>query len=141
MNISMSTTIKGKSFEDIGKDTKRLLSAVVRKAAFDVEREAKQNAPVDTGALKASIYVSTKGKSDYAKASADAKAIQPKAEIFPEEKAQEELEAIIGVGVDYGEAVEHGTTRQRAQPYMTPAVEKIRPQFEKAVEKVLESVV
>jgi hypothetical protein len=33
------------------------VTAVVDKAAFDIERGAKQNAPVDTGALKNSIHV------------------------------------------------------------------------------------
>ena len=37
--------------------TMEQVTAVVDKAAFDIERLAKQNAPVDTGALKNSIHV------------------------------------------------------------------------------------
>lgn len=37
--------------------TMEQITLVVDKAAFDIERLAKQNAPVDTGALKNSIHV------------------------------------------------------------------------------------
>ena len=40
-----------------GAITSAKVSAVIRKTAFDVERGAKQRAPVDTGALKNSIHV------------------------------------------------------------------------------------
>jgi len=41
----------------VGAVTRADIEGVVVKTAFDVERFAKQNAPVDTGALKSSIHV------------------------------------------------------------------------------------
>lgn len=80
---------------------------VVRKAAFDIEAKAKQKAPVDTGFLRNSI------------AMVDTDAGDGQAEVV--------------VGADYGTYVEFGTSSREAQPYMTPAVEAVRPQFEKGL--------
>ena len=59
-----------------------------------VEGEAKLLTPVDTGNLRSSIS----HKSD-------------------DEKA------VIGTNTDYSEFVEKGTSRQKAQPFLTPAAE------------------
>lgn len=80
---------------------------VVKKVAFDVERDAKVFAPVDTGHLEGSISTSVEG-----------------------------LSAEIGPTASYGDFVEAGTSRMHAQPYMGPATEKNTPAFEEALEKL-----
>lgn len=89
--------------------------AVVRRIAFEVEGEAKQLAPVDTGALKASIYTRTENER-------------------PPEVEGEQVElprpdegvAHVGPSVNYGIYQELGTSDMAAQPYLTPAVETVR---------------
>jgi HK97 gp10 family phage protein len=71
-------------------------SEIVRAAAFGVEARAKTKAPVDTGNLRGSI----------------------RAGGFTPTSAE------VNVGARYGEFVEHGTRRSRAQPFLTPAVEE-----------------
>lgn len=89
------------SFAKAGQRTRKRLSAAVRKAAFDIEAQAKVSAPVDTGALKASIQATTTG----------------------------ELDAEVAVGVEYGVYVELGTVKAGAQPYLGPAVDLVGPVF------------
>ena len=60
-----------------------------------VEGEAVENCPVDTGNLMLSITHERQGKWE-----------------------------VIGTPVEYSEAVELGTSRQKAQPYLRPAVEE-----------------
>jgi HK97 gp10 family phage protein len=83
--------------------------AAVHKAAFDIQANAQSYAPVDTGALRASVGVDTSTGA---------------------------LSAIVSVGVDYGEYVEFGTSRAGAQPFLIPAVEDVRPAFEAAMRQV-----
>ena len=59
-----------------------------------VEGEAKARCPVDTGNLRGSISHDS-----------------------------DEEKAVIGSSTEYGIFVEKGTSRQKAQPYLTPAVE------------------
>lgn len=85
-------------------------STRVRATALAVETDAKQRAPVDTGALRASIHTEQVG----------------------------ELTARVGPSVDYGAPVEFGTSRQAAQPYLTPAAEAARPRFVAAMKTLLD---
>ena len=71
---------------------------VLRSIAFQVEGEAKNKAPVDLGALKGGIHVEPRGKNKYWVADA----------------------------VEYGIYQELGTYKMAAQPFMVPAVEKVR---------------
>lgn len=70
------------------------LQGIIDKAAAVCEAEAKQDCPVDTGNLRASIHT-TKGK----------------------------LEDTVGSGVEYAPYVEFGTYKMRAQPYMQPGAD------------------
>ena len=75
---------------------------VVAAAAMNIQREAKQRTPVDTGRLRSSI----------------------RATINPEK-----LEAVVGTDVEYAPFVEHGTNRMQARPFLFPAFEQERPKF------------
>ena len=83
----------------------------VMKAAYDIEGHAKTVVPVDTGNLKGSISTKPEGP----------------------------LTALVGSrGVEYADDVEYGTERNnhRAQPYMRPAAERVRPAFIAAMEQI-----
>lgn len=91
------------------KELRKRAGQVVRKAALDIEAHAKTLAPVDTGALRNSIQMQPTG----------------------------ELSAEVAVGVDYGLYVEMGTIHMAAQPFLTPAVERVRPAFEGALKQLV----
>ncbi len=76
-------------------------AAVVRETALNIERDAKERAPVRTGTLRRSIHTVPTG----------------------------ELSAEVGPSVEYGTYVELGTRKMAARPYLIPAAEAERPKF------------
>ena len=82
----------------------------LEKTAFEVEREAKLNAPVDTGMLRASI-TSTGSGSEYE----------------------------IGTNIEYAPFVEFGTRYMAAQPFLFPAFEKGVRDLQKNIKKAVAS--
>lgn len=84
---------------------------LVKKTSYDVEALAKVRCPVDTGALRSSIQTTIENDG---------------------------MTGVIAVGMEYGPHVEFGTDRQRAQPYLTPAVEDQRAPFLEGVARILQ---
>ena len=88
--------------------------------ALEIERRAKQNAPVDTGTLRASIASTV------------------------EELGGQAIAAIVGSPVEYAGFVELGTVYMGAQPYLRPAIREassfIRSRLESAVSEVFMQV-
>lgn len=74
----------------------------VAEALLLIETDAKLFAPVDTGRLRSSIHA---------------------------EFAPNGLSGSVGTNVSYGPAIEFGTGRARAQPFLFPAYEKNRAAF------------
>lgn len=91
-----------------GMDSRTAL--VVRKAAFDVERFAKEIVPVDTGFLRSSIVTEIFGNS------------------------MRVYGAEVRAEASYAGWVEGGTSRMAPQPFMGPAYERVLPGFTKAME-------
>lgn len=71
-----------------------------------IESEAKRNAPVDTGRLRASIHL----------------------ELRPDGLGGE-----VATNLTYAPIIELGGRRQRAQPFLFPAAEKYRNPYKQAV--------
>lgn len=86
----------------VGEEGHKTVVREVRRAALEVQAGAKQRAPVDTGRLRNSIAV---------------------------EISAEGTSAQVGSNVEYAGYVEHGTRRNRAQPYLFPAYEEAMPRF------------
>lgn len=84
---------------------------IVAKTARDIEADAKQMAPVDTGNLKGSISSDVRG-----------------------------LEATIGPTASYGVFLETGTSRMAPQPYMGPATDRRQGPFEQAMGRLGEEL-
>ena len=78
--------------------------------ALEIERDAKLNAPVDTGTLRASI-TSTGSGSEYE----------------------------IGTNLEYAPFVEYGTRYMAAQPFLFPAFEKGVKDLKKNISKAVAS--
>lgn len=111
MTVTVSVTFD--RFPEIAAAMPERTRAVVRKAAFDIEGQAKNRAPVDTGALKSSIST---------------------------EFEDNGLTGIIAPHVEYATFVEFGTRRMSAQPYMTPAAEAVAPAFVGAMKQMLQDL-
>jgi HK97 gp10 family phage protein len=118
------------SFNKFGKMADALLpalSAVVRKTAFDLQSDAAQNAPVDSGFLKGSIYVVTSTDSTYGSGGTSGPG---DSYLLPQVDApSKSTVAYVGVGANYGIYVEEGTRFMPAQPYFYPAAETAQEEF------------
>lgn len=137
MKIVMSAKIAG-SWAPLQKTAVNRIDAAVRKVAFDVTAMAQDKAPIITGALMNSIYPVTSKGSGYARsaaaaAAAVAKAGEPPRSMFPAVPPVRVGEAIVAVGMEYGYDVEYGDGRREPKPYLTPAVEQLRPALARAV--------
>ena len=106
----------------------KLAQEKLKTAALIVERSAKQMAPVKTGTLKRSILSNWSG------------AVGSRKVVWPEEKRKvgntivhikagkteapvpHGLKAVVGTNIEYGAAIEGGTPRMAAQPYLRPAL-------------------
>lgn len=102
------------------------LADAVAATAFAIERQAKINAPVDTGALRASIY-SRIGKSggSGATAAAEVASLRPGTEMGNLPEPENATTAYVGPGVEYAIHVELGTSKRGAQPFLLPAVRAV----------------
>jgi len=89
----------------INAKVRKAVQEQVGKSAFNIQREAKKRCPVDTGALRNSITVDFYGV----------------------------MSAQIGPHMPYAPYVEYGTRKMAARPYLFPAFEQERPNFEKGL--------
>lgn len=110
---------------------------ILDKSAFDIEMTAKGLALVDTGAMRASIYVEgSEGMGGYGAASSDAKAAakipgRNSGRTYPNLSTSPlpspgYLQRIIGPSVAYAYFVEFGS---HGKPFMAPAAEAHREAF------------
>jgi HK97 gp10 family phage protein len=122
--IGLTSKIDVKGLSKMLTSFPRHASFAIRQTAFSVEFDAKQNAPVDTGALRASIYISTKDESGYGPSIAEAIGVSISATAsiateFPQ--PTDPLHAVVAVGMSYGPYLEFGTRFMPAQPFLGPA--------------------
>ena len=102
----------------LGPEFRKRAGVVVAASALNIEREAKQRAPVDTGRLRSSIRSTIN---------------------------QGALKATVGTDVEYAVYLEHGDgythragpRKGQPTPFLFPAFEQERPKFEDALERVI----
>ena len=107
MNVQVTADLKGldsAGLEDMLKD-------VVTIASRNVERRAKEAAPVDTGATRNSIFV---------------------------DPGTPSMEQKVGPTTEYAPFLEFGTAHMEARAFMIPALEKERAPFLSALAQVYE---
>lgn len=105
-------------FEGIAKLNKGLrkrmdmsaVKTVVKKNGSDMQRKAQRNAPVNTGTLKRSIGI---------------------------EVSDGGMTATVEPTAEHAPYVEFGTRFMEAQPYLNPAFEEQKKQFEKDLQKLV----
>src|SRR4029079_3405169 len=90
------------NFAEVKAGIEKALDQTQRKIGFDIEAEAKNNTPVDTGALRASIYTASSENSRYGEALTAALGLNPEVEFHPQEAELTKLKVWILVGAAYG---------------------------------------
>lgn len=136
--ITIVAKLKDDRLGRLSGELRRQAGLVVRATAMAIQAAAQNAAPVDTGALKNSIYTATARSSGYDKAQDKALRANPQAQVLPEvEPPRDDLTAIVAVGAEYGVYVEMGAEGRPAQPYLGPAAEAARPAFEAAMRRLL----
>lgn len=97
----------------------------VKEVAKAIRDDAKELCPVDTGSLKKSIRIGTyakpKGQTHSIRVTAGGHITNPKTKRK----------------VDYASYVEFGTSRQRAQPFLRPAIVKHRKALAKSIKEAI----
>lgn len=120
MSVTVNTVRLNRIIRNVDDDVADVIATI----AFAVERLAKENAPVDTGALRASIYTKTKAGGHQPTQSDGVVYVD-----IPE--PENDLVAIVGPTVEYGIWQELGTNSMAAQPFLLPAVEQIANNLER----------
>jgi HK97 gp10 family phage protein len=138
--IGISASLDTSGLEQFTENFRREAEKVVLMTAFNIEGDAKIETPVDTGALRASIYTVTMYGNGYERAIAEAESVywsnkigqdtsvgMPLSPRVPEPASP--LVAVVAVGMAYGIYVEFGTDRMAARPFMLPAADRNRSFF------------
>lgn len=125
------------NWDGILSQTRTRVGQIVRKTALDAQAAAQAASPVDTGALRASIYTASFGASVGTNAQVSVQATAGKAALFPPYELTAAFQAAVVVGAEYGYWVEVGTTRRPARPFLLPAIEDQQGPFVKALQVVL----
>ena len=107
--MSITVEVRSNKFPCVNTQARARAATAVAKAALDIEGHAKSVVPVDTGALKNSIQT---------------------------EAGDSDLTKYVGPHTEYAVHVEYGTWKARAQPYMRPAAEAVRPAFIVAMRQI-----
>lgn len=107
----MSTQSKN-DLPRIASQLDRALSNLLKKTAFGIEAKAKTLAPVDTGLLRNSVQTRIDGPT----------------------------KASVGTSVEYAEYQEFGTRHQKGKPFLTPAADEAKQEFEKNVRDIERSL-
>lgn len=105
----MTMRVRSNHFPQIMATLPERADQIVAKTALDLEGWAKNFAPVDTGTLRASIQAIKIGLAHWK----------------------------VQVLVHYGAYVEFGTVKMAAQPFLQPALNKVRPAFLQALRTVV----
>lgn len=110
----------------------------LEKVGLEAEKYAKMKCPVDTGLLHNSITHALDGESTAISDYTD----NPKKQSgsysgnAPGESSGKRA-VFIGTNVEYAQAVEFGTSKQKAQPYLKPAVTDHIDKYKKIVKSTL----
>jgi hypothetical protein len=152
--ITIDIKLTDDRLKNIADEVRSKASALVRRTAFAVEREAKVNAPVDTGFLRNSIYTVTDRGNGYDRALASATRLGAKrhagerrSSLTGEWRSTEglmldaveeadlpgDLTAIVAVGAKYGIHVEY-----LHKPFFTPAVDSARRDWDAGLRELFE---
>lgn len=136
--LNVTIKVEFNRFDELRGRMRTRAGQIVRKTAFDVQRDYQQNARRDTGAQVNSAYVVTSDASTYAQAAAEARGANPEIELLPEVAPPDPFTAIVTVGASYAVYNEYGSQGNAGDGAMTQAAATNRAPFRAAMQKLLE---
>lgn len=137
--IDVDVKVNVAALDQLAKRIQTNLAKAVAKTAFQIEQDAKEAAPVDTGALRASIFTVTSGSTGQAAAMAGAGFMRPGVPAARwDGQPSSPFEAFVVVGVEYGIYQEFGAAGRPGRFYLTGAGAQNRAFFEGEVRKALQ---
>jgi len=119
-----SVKVDTRKLDLIMRNLPKAILEVEEKIGAEVVKVAKELAPVDEGTLQASIYMRTPNENDRPNVNAESGNLELPA---PEDKTS----VVVGPSVGHGVWQELGTSKMAAQPYLSPAVAKVRANMSK----------
>ena len=151
--IPMSVVNVKRSLDKLATDTQKRIAQVIAEAGLTIQKDAKTNAPVDFGILRASIYFDYRGRVKDGKTGIGN---------IPE-SSRDGLNAIIGSRLEYAALQEEGRGAYlinrsvyiervgwrfigmhpgyKAQPYLGPAYNKTAPKVGPAIERQINEAI
>jgi len=127
LNIRIQAKLT-EGFSNIIKEYSTNYATGKRRLGEDIRDRARAYAPVDTGALRQSISVTTKEYSDFGENTL--KAAQLRDETILGEPTVTTQDVVITAPMHYAHYQEFGTRRNPAQPFLIPAFEDVTANFE-----------
>lgn len=139
-------------FDQIERDLRQGVAQACEDTAKAVVKFAQSNAPVLSGALRASGYVKTRRKSGYSKAASDVGRLNPKAheQLEPEMPLQfldaDVEQAIVDFCVTYASLIAYGAYNPVAARYIAgrdffgPAFQSQKDAFETRLSRIVEHI-
>jgi len=138
MGINVKIKVEFNRFDELRGQMRQRGGQIVRKTAFDVQRDYQQNARRDTGAQVNSAYVVTANTSSYAQACAEARQANPEIELLPEVPPVDVYSAVVAVAASYAIFNEYGSQGNAGDGAMAQAAADNRAPFRAAMAKILE---
>ena len=111
MNITVTCTIRNDRLDEIAARIPELAEDAIGKVTYYTQEQAKQNAPVDTGALRNSISAEVDG-----------------------------LTGFVFTGLDYAGYVEFGTYKMAANPFMRRAAEAGQRELDRVTDVIVRAI-
>lgn len=135
----MTATVRldTRKLDSIAANLKPKRDKIIVDTAFRIEDKAKRTSPFELGALRSSGYVKTSESSGYADGVAAAQGLRPDAQIAPEPQLEKPYNAIVGFSVEYALFQELGTEVMAAQPFLVPALESERADYDKKMKELV----
>ncbi len=133
-NVRLDTRVLDKITAELSKKRNKL----IRETAFRIERTAKPMTALKFGALRSSGYTKTDQGSTYAAGVAEASGKRPGVQFTDEPQVETPGNAIVGFSVEYALFQELGTSKMAAHPFLVPALESERPEFDRKWKELVE---
>lgn len=130
-SYGMEMVVKNNFLPQLLKEFGKIAQETQKEAVLDVAHAVQEQAPVDTTAMKVSVYVAYKTGSNYNFVVARARELRPNWDVFnPKVEINSEMEVGLGVAEGYAGFVEFGHHSKDggwvpAQPFFWPVVQSM----------------
>lgn len=121
MKVTTDTRRLNSIIQNTGRNTQQMLKAI----GFQIEAKAKMKAPIDTGALRNSIYVADQDNNNPPFESDETLPNPPTNSVY------------VGPSVEYAIYQELGTSFMSPQPFMIPALREVERDLEQSARMLL----